>query len=67
MDEGVHYTVKYYSPCTKSGVFTCLRCGRRFPTEYSKKRHTSCRGRNLLSVYAWNNFKAHLCACWARK
>jgi hypothetical protein len=56
---GQHYTE---TACN----FTCLSCGKKFPARYPERR-TSAGGNNLRAVYAWENFKSHMSACWAKK
>lgn len=46
----------------------CLRCHRRFPVEYpfTQRSRKVCGARQLMRIYATNNFRKHLKSCWAK-
>jgi hypothetical protein len=47
--------------------FVCLNCKRTFSREYRARNvhgRKKTRGANMLSLWAWFNFRKHLLKCW---
>lgn len=53
----------------RSLEFVCRRCRKTFKKAYrsrSARRGKEIHGANVLSLWAWHNFKRHLLRCWGR-
>ena len=70
MKEGRHYSIIHsLRRPGRWNQYLCLNCGRKVPYEYDARqrmRGRVCGTRQLMRIYAWNNFNRHLLACWTK-
>ena len=62
--EDVHYSLELLGK-----VFVCLKCFRCFPSQYSVKQSQIKKygTKQLMSLWAFYNFKRHVISCWEKK
>ena len=61
--EDVHYSLELLGK-----GFVCLKCFRCFSSQYSIKKYQKKEygTKQLMSLWAWYNFKRHLLSCWRK-